>query len=113
MTRIEIAVEALKKIESRYHLDRTCSLEAQGYSQIDCAIIGAQDDLACIARNALIAIGEAIQGVACPVRLYEPDRGPGTHNSEFWIKDNTGRVVASCCRKADATTICEAINERI
>ena len=48
-------VEALEKIAAKWHTDRTCSLEAQGYDEVECASIAAEDSLAGIARTALAA----------------------------------------------------------
>ena len=45
--------EALERIAKLYHNDRTCSLEAQGYSQQECNQIGIDDFAAQIARAAL------------------------------------------------------------
>ena len=45
--------EALERIAKLYHYDRTCSLEAQGYSQQECNQIGIDDFAAQIARAAL------------------------------------------------------------
>lgn len=45
--------EALEQIAKLYHYDRTCSLEAQGYSQQECNQIGIDDLAAQIARAAL------------------------------------------------------------
>lgn len=44
---------ALEEIARHAHGDRTCSLPAQGYSEVDCAEIGTKDHLAQIARTAL------------------------------------------------------------
>lgn len=44
---------ALKEIAKYRHRDKSCSLEAQGYNQVECAEIGAKDYLADIAFEAL------------------------------------------------------------
>lgn len=48
-----VMFEALERIAKLYHYDRTCSLEAQGYSQQECNQIGIDDLAAQIARAAL------------------------------------------------------------
>lgn len=45
--------EALKQIALKRHTDRSCSLEAQGFTEIECAVIGAEDALAQIALEAI------------------------------------------------------------
>lgn len=45
--------EALEKIVKHKHHDLSCSLEAQGYSEIECIEIGVKHDLAMIAQSAL------------------------------------------------------------
>ena len=51
--KLDIAIEALEHIAKKYHWDRSCSLPAQGFDEIESAIIGAEDYLACIAKAAL------------------------------------------------------------
>ena len=54
-TTIRVLREGLEKIAAKYHSDRSCSLEAQGYDRADCERIAAEDYLAYIARAALAA----------------------------------------------------------
>ena len=51
----EVYILALQNIASYKHADTTCSLEAQGYDPLECAVIAAQDALAQIAQDALSA----------------------------------------------------------
>ena len=53
LARVAELDRALQMISSKYHSDRSCSLEAQGYDQLDCAVIAAEDHLAQIALSVL------------------------------------------------------------
>lgn len=57
--------DALGKIARHRHRDKSCSLEAQGYTQVECAEIGAKDWLAGIAFDAL---SETTQPKPAPVQ---------------------------------------------
>lgn len=57
--------DALGKIARHRHRDKSCSLEAQGYTQVECAEIGAKDWLAGIAFDAL---SETTPATPAPVK---------------------------------------------
>jgi len=56
---VERLQEALKKIASAKHGDTSCSLPAQGYGELECAVIEAEDYLARIALAALAPPADA------------------------------------------------------
>lgn len=56
---LDVAIKALEKIASKRHFDRSCTLEAQGYNELECAVIGEADSISRIAIEALQIIHEA------------------------------------------------------